>query len=295
MAYVTIQAPQQIGHTIDGFARHVTMNHWSCRLFVCLVAARGVALATAGVPQQPGEVPSPKAQSPASAEPHIIHAEPDKGVIAFLKQYIEQGQQKVERFFSQPFKQAFEVEVFPDRAAFDQYFHKRWKFPKTEAWMVASGVADRMVILSPRVWKTQAAEHDPADAEHLRELIAHELVHVYHGQHNPRPDFDGMDDSGWFVEGLAVYVSGQLERSHRTAARDALKAGKAPTRLADAWSGRYRYGVSGSMVEFVDQRYGREVVKKLLPVVSNEEALKLLNTTEGEFLEAWKRRVSAQP
>src|SRR6516165_2607432 len=81
--------------------------------------------------------------------------------------------------------------------------------------MVASGVADRMVILSPRVWKTQAAEHDPADAEHLRDLIAHELVHVYHGQHNPRPDFDGMDDSGWFVEGLAVYVSGQLERSHR--------------------------------------------------------------------------------
>jgi hypothetical protein len=104
-----------------------------------------------------------------------------------------------------------------------------------------------------------------------------------------------MDDSGWFVEGLAVYVSGQLKRSHRTAARDALKAGKAPTRLADAWSGRYRYGVSGSMVEFVDKRYGREVVKKLLAVVSNKEAPKRLNTTEGEFFEAWTRHVSAQP
>jgi hypothetical protein len=30
---------------------------------------------------------------------------------------------------------------------------------KTEAWMVASSVGDRMVILSPRVWKTQAVEH----------------------------------------------------------------------------------------------------------------------------------------
>jgi hypothetical protein len=49
------------------------------------------------------------------------------------------------------------------------------------------------------------------------------------------------------------------------------------------------------MVEFVDKRYGREVVKKLLAVVTNEAALKLLNTTEGEFLEAWKGRVSAQP
>ena len=50
-------------------------------------------------------------------------------------------------------------------------------------------------------------------------------MHVYHGQHNPRPDFDGIDDSGWLLERLAVYVLGQLDRSHRSAARDALKAG----------------------------------------------------------------------
>jgi hypothetical protein len=209
--------------------------------------------------------------------------------------YLEQGEQKVEKFFGQPFQRPFEVEVVPDRAAFDAYFRTRWKVPKTAAWMVASGVADRLVILSPRVWKSQAAEHDPADAEHIRDLIAHEMVHVYHGQHNLRPDFEGMDDSGWLIEGLAVYVSGQLERSHRTAARDALKAGKAPTRLADAWSGRYRYGVSGSMVEYVDKRYGREVIKKLLAVGSNEEALKLLGLAEREFLEVWKARVVGKP
>jgi hypothetical protein len=211
-----------------------------------------------------------------------------------LEPYLRQGRQKVERFFGGPFKKAFAVEVLPHRAAFDEYFRKRWKVPKTAPWMVASGVADRLTVLSPRVWKTQAAEHDPADAGHVRDLVAHELVHVYHGQHNPRPDFDGMDDSGWLVEGLAVYVSGQLERSHRTAAADALKAGKAPARLADAWSGRYRYGVSGSMVEFVDRRYGRDVVKKLLGVVSNDEALRLLKTSEGEFLEAWKAWVRTQ-
>jgi formylglycine-generating enzyme required for sulfatase activity len=225
----------------------------------------------------------------------MIHAERDKDVAAALMLYIQEGLKKVERFFGQPFKQTFEVEVFPNRAAFDKYFLTRWKIPKTEAWMVASGVADRMVILSPRVWKTEAVEHDPADTGHIRDLIAHELVHVYHGQYSPRPDFDGMDNIGWFVEGLAVYVSGQLERSHRTAAGEALKAGKAPTRLADAWSGRYRYGVSGSMAEFVHQRYGLAVVKKMLVVVSNEEALNLLNTTEGEFLEAWKAHVSGQP
>jgi hypothetical protein len=271
------------------------MNQSSCRLLVFVFTVIALARVATGVAQQPGDDRSRRAQSPASAELRIIHAEQDKDVIASLKPYIEQGKQKVERFFGERFKKAFEIEVVPSRAAFDEYFRKRWKIPKTEAWMVASGVADRMVILSPRVWKTQAAEHDPADAEHIRDIIAHELVHVYHGQQNPRPDFDGMDDCGWFVEGLAVYVSGQLERSHRTAARDAVKAGKAPIRLADAWSGRYRYGLSGSMVKFADKRYGRKVVKKLLAVVSNEEAMKLLNTTEGEFLEAWKGHVSAQP
>jgi hypothetical protein len=245
--------------------------------------------------QSAAENSSGSAKSEASPELAIIHTQEDKDVAAALKPCIQEGQKKIERFFGQPFKKVFEVEVFANRAAFDEYFRKRWKVPKTEAWMVASGVADRLTILSPRVWKTEAVEHDPANTNHIRDLVTHELVHVYHGQHNPRPDFDDMDDMGWFVEGLAVYVSGQLEGAHRTAAKEALKAGKAPTRLADAWSGRYRYGVSGSMAEFVDERYGRDIVKKLLAVVNNQDAMKLLNTTETQFLEAWKAHASPQP
>jgi len=151
-----------------------------------------------------------------------------------LTPIIKQRRQKIEAFFKKPFEQAFDIELYPDRAAFDDYFRRRWNVPKTEPWMVASGVADRLAILSPRVWKTLAAEHDPANTNHVSDLAAHELVHVFHAQRNPRPDFDGMDDLGWFVEGLATYVSGQLDHSHRNDARDALKAGKAPTRLADA-------------------------------------------------------------
>jgi hypothetical protein len=224
--------------TWDGVRESSEMKYWSCRFLIFAFAALGVERETAGAASQPAENRSYQSDSPAGAESPIILTEQYKEFAALLRPYLQQGRKKVEQFFGQPFKKSFEVEVFPDRAAFDEYFRKRWKLPKTAAWMVASGVADRMTILSPRVWKTQAAEHDPTDAGHVRDLIAHELVHVYHGQCNPRPDFDGMDDCGWLVEGLAVYVSGQLERSHRTAARDAIKAGKAPTRFADAWSGR---------------------------------------------------------
>jgi hypothetical protein len=219
----------------------------------------------------------------------------DDAVVAQLQAPLTQGRKRVEAFFGKPFSRPFDVEVFPDRAAFDRYFQKRWKAPKTEPWMVAAGVADRFMILSPRVWKTQAVEHSPADAAHLRDLIAHELVHVYHGQHNPTGDFDGMDDLGWFVEGLAVYVSGQLSREHRGAAKEAIRAGKEPRQLANAWSGRFRYAVCGSMVEFVDQRWGRDVVWKLLGVTKPEAALRILGVTETQFVKDWQRYVTTQP
>ena len=58
-----------------------------------------------------------------------------------------------------------------------------------------------------------------------QDLITHELVHTYHGQHNPTRDFTGMDDLGWFVEGLATYASGQMAHSHAGDAKAALAAG----------------------------------------------------------------------
>jgi hypothetical protein len=234
-----------------------------------------------------------KPESTSAPAPGTIIAQPvDAPIAAQLRNPLKEGRKRVETFFNKPFKHPFDIEVFADRAAFDVYFQKRWKVPKTEAWMVAAGVGDRFMILSPRVWKTQAVEHNPSDAGHLQDLIAHELVHVYHGQRNPTGDFDGMDDLGWFVEGLAVYVSGQLAREHRGAALEAIRAGKEPHQLANAWSGRYRYAVCGSMVEFVDRSFGREAVWKLLAVTKPEAALRVLGVTESQFLTDWRRYVA---
>jgi hypothetical protein len=244
--------------------------------------------------EQPSNTKSTTEASPAhvAAGKTIAHTI-DAAVVAQLRIPLQEGRKRVEVFFGRPFARPFDIEIFSGRAAFDSYFQKRWKVPKTEAWMVAAGVADRFMILSLRVWKTEAVEHNPADAAHLRDLIAHELVHVYHGQQNPTGDFDGMDDLGWFVEGLATYVSGQLSHEHRGAPAAAIQAGKAPDRLAAAWSGRYRYGVCGSMVEFIDQRWGRPTIWKLLAVTKPDVALKLLGVTEAEFLKEWQRFVLA--
>jgi len=234
----------------------------------------------------------PVRPAPGSAG-QIILQEKDIAFGTELLLALGEGRKRIEEFFGKPFPRPCDVEVFADRSAFDAYFQKRWKVAKTEPWMVAAGVADRLLILSPRVWKTEAVEHNPADADHVRELVAHELVHVFHGQQNPTGDFEGMDNLGWFVEGLATYVSGQLSHEHRGAAAEAIQAGKGPRRLADAWSGQYRYGVCGSMVEFVDHRWGHETIWSLLAVTKPDVALKLLGVTEAQFLEDWQKTVLA--
>ncbi len=232
---------------------------------------------------------SDAASHEAEARWRLEISEQDPTLVDALRAHLDDGIRTVERFFGAPFERPFVVEVFPNRSAFDGFFRTRWGIEHTEAWMVAAGVADRLVLLSPAVWRTEAVEHDPDAAEHVRDLLAHELVHVYHGQKNPRPDFDGLDEIGWFVEGLATYASGQLERSHRDAASEALEAGKAPERLGEAWSGRYRYGVSGSLVEFIDLEYGRETLVVLLGATSQQEILRTLGLTEEELLAAWRR------
>jgi Collagenase len=263
-------------------------------LAVCAAENQPAARAAAGLAQETEKSASAKQTPPDDANFGMIIADKkDAAVVADLQKPMREGRKRIEEFFGKPFPRPFVTEVFAQRSTFDAYFQKRWKVPKTERWMVAAGVGDRFLLLTPRVWKSEAVEHNPNDATHVRELVAHELVHVFHGQQNPTGDFDGMDDLGWFVEGLATYVSGQLSHEHRTAASEAIQAGKAPSRLADAWSGRYRYGVSGSMVEFVDQRWGRATIGKMLAATKPDAALKLLGVTEQQFLEDWRKFVLA--
>jgi len=164
----------------------------------------------------------------------------------------------------------------------------KWGMPASEKWMVAAGGADTLAIIDPEVWKKEAVEHNPDNAREVELIITHELVHVYHAQHNPSKDLDGMDDLGWFVEGLATYVSGQLALTHGGDARKAIADGSEPKKLADAWSGKYRYGVSGSMVEFVDRKFGRKETVKLLGFRKPDEVLGDLKLTEPQFLDGWK-------
>lgn len=199
----------------------------------------------------------------------------------------------VEAALGVPLRTPVQVTLAATRAEFDATFPPEWGVPGTECWMVAWGVADRMAVLAPGAWATQACEHDAADAGHVQRLLAHELVHVLHGQHNGHPDFTGLDDIGWFVEGLGVLASGQLDAEHAGRARQALAEGRGPRDLAGAWSGPYRYATCGSLVRFWSGRAGPDGLARGLSATGNAELLAATGLDEPAFLDAWAAWVRA--
>jgi hypothetical protein len=212
----------------------------------------------------------------------------DRATAAALRPRLETGRRAVEAYFGSPFPERVTATLAPDRATFTAVLNAEWGVPETQCWMVGTGVADFLVILSPRDWAAEACEHDAADTQHVQDIVTHELTHVYHGQRNPTRDFDGADEVGWFAEGLAVVVAGQLDRGRMSDPREAVRAGAVPARLADAWSGRYRYGVSGSLVRYIDVTWGRDAVRDLLAVTTQAQLLTRIGVTEQELLDRWK-------
>jgi hypothetical protein len=215
----------------------------------------------------------------------VAPADPSR---AEIKRMITKGRRDVETFFHLRFPEVIHVKVASSRSNFNDAFPAAWGMDKTECWMVGVGVADFLVLLSPSTWMLHACEHDAKDSNEVQRIVTHELVHVFHGQRNPSRDFTGAEDIGWFIEGLAVLASGQLDAARLSKTADAVRAGEVPKSLNATWSGPHRYGRAGSMVQYLDVKYGRQVLIALLPLVKQSELLARLDVTEAQLLDDWK-------
>jgi hypothetical protein len=203
---------------------------------------------------------------------------------------INTGKETVQSFFEGSYKNDFDVFVHPNRSSLDSTWQKDWKMPefKSECWMVASGVATRLDMISPVLWVSEACEHDYSNVVKTQQLITHELVHVYHGQLNPSPDFSNVTGIDWFVEGLATYASGQCDSVRIREVKKAIKENNVPLSLDKFWTGKLKYGLSGSMVMFIDKKYGRAKLTEILRIDNFPEILLSLNTNEAELIDNWR-------
>jgi hypothetical protein len=221
----------------------------------------------------------------------IVASEVEPAIVADVEADLAVAESRIEALLGS-FPDTVSVRIFPDRAGFTAALREAWGIPETACWMVGAADDFHLYLLSHGVWADEACEHDPADAQHRRLLVTHEAVHVYHGQVNPSEDIGLLEELGWFVEGLATWASGQLETAHAGRAAEALAGDEGPERLAEAWSGPYRYGVAGSLVAYIDDRWGRETLREALMATTEAELLALLGTSEVELLTGWRAWVT---
>lgn len=205
-------------------------------------------------------------------------------------QYVKSGIQNCERFFTASFKNEFNVIVHPSRKSMDSTWQVEWKMPdfKSECWMVASGVANKLDLLSLQKWSTESCEHNAEDKSAVSNLIAHEIIHVYHGQIHPTPDFSQAEGIDWLVEGLATYASGQYDEKRKSDLLKHYENNALPNSLDNFWKGKMKYGLSGSMIAFIDKKYGRKKLIDLCRLEKKADVLKSLNTNEEILIKEWK-------
>jgi hypothetical protein len=208
---------------------------------------------------------------------------------------LESGKREVQTFFNSNFRNSFDVYIHPNRHSLDSAWQSDWKIAdfKSECWMVASGIAAKLDIVSPKRWEKEACEHNYFQTEKTQQLITHELIHVFHGQLNASPDFSDVDGLDWFVEGLATYASGQCDSLRIAQVRGAIADGKIPNSLDDFWTGKLKYGLAGSVVMFIDERYGRKILIDLLPFNKKTDLLAALKISESELIREWKTYISS--
>ncbi len=214
----------------------------------------------------------------------------DEKIINEMEEMVKAGMKEVKTFFKKDYKQKIAVYVYPHRRHLDiqwQILFRDTSF-HSQCWMVASGVAARLDIVSPSTWTKENCEHNGENKKEVQEIVTHELTHVFHGQYNAQPEFEGMDAMGWLVEGLAVHVSGQLTPQRIEGVKKLMNENKEPKKLENIWSGKNKYGSAGSLVRFIDKIYGRQKLYGLLAFSDSAEALNYLGISEEKLLQEWK-------
>lgn len=221
----------------------------------------------------------------------IHYTHPDINRITQLENNFVSGYNHIVDLFNHSYPAKFDIYIFPDRISLNSQWQKDWNDPgfQSQCWMIASGVSQRLDMLSPNAWAKDACDHNGEDSVETRKVTWHEMVHVYHGQYNPDHTFNNIEKLDWLVEGIATYISGQLDEKRLNRVKQSAAADKTPSTLDDFWKGSDKYGLSGTMVGYIDKHYGRKKLFELLKFTKKQEVLDYLAVTEKELISNWKK------
>src|SRR5215471_12389301 len=84
----------------------------------------------------------------------------DSSIVNGIQKNLIDGEKTISYYFERSFNKKFDVYIFPNRNELDLQWSKDWAGAgfRSQCWMVASGVANRLDILSKISWKKEACE-----------------------------------------------------------------------------------------------------------------------------------------
>ena len=194
---------------------------------------------TAGCQRPTGSAPSDEWLTVSEGAFSIRAVRADSVLVPLVGDAIRNGENLATTFFSVGPLQSFTISIYPDRATLTDRWRTAWQFPafQSECWMIAAAWGNELDLLSPRVWSRDACGHDAGNTTHIRNVLAHEVVHVLHAQLGAHANLGSMLNALWFTEGLATYVSGMLDVDY---------AGTVQSRLAAGCSGTTEFRSGGA-------------------------------------------------
>jgi hypothetical protein len=90
---------------------------------------------------------------------------------------------------------------------------------------------------------------------------------------------------------LATFASRQCDTSRISEVKKVISENKIPKGLDNFWTGNIKYGLCGSVVKYIDYKYGRKKLKQLLPLNKKSTILSVLKTTKTELLNGWQKYI----
>jgi len=249
-----------------------------------------ILAATAGCQQPTSSAPADEWLTVTAGGLSIRAVRADSGLVPFVRDAVRNGESIATTFFTAAPLQPYSISIYPDRTSLTDRWRVAWQFPsfQAECWMIAAAWATELDLLSPQAWSRDACGHDAGNVAHVRNVLAHEVVHVLHGQLGQHTNINSLLTAQWFTEGLAVYISGMLDVDYAGAVQARLDAGFAPRTLAEVWNDRANYPLSGSIVKYIDRHYGRTALRNLLPARTTTAILTSLGVGEADLLTAWR-------
>lgn len=223
----------------------------------------------------------------------VIYLDRDADAVETTYKHAMSGIRKGLRFFGLPPEfPLINIFIAPRRTEYDKLVSHLTKVPTSKGRLGQTQGHD-LYIISPKAWATDVhpdylASNGGYDKKVYRQFIEHETIHMIEEYSSPKNAMEIRPQ--WWCEGLAVYTTGQYrDRINREETKKDLAIDKLPH--ITGMKGRDAYVWGWSLVRYIEKRFGREILKKIIIESCTEDILGFLKLRRNKFELEWRAAI----